>query len=242
MPSSSISRRQFLTVVAGATFLSQLPGTAWAADRPPLDFEFPQDPTLTWFEQTYGALKSDGRRHMGIDLMAPKLSPVYAVSDGVVSRIADSPKAGRYLMLEHNDGWESWYLHLNNDSGGRDNGRAEWGLTVVDGIDEGDLVTAGDHIAFVGDSGNAEGVNSHTHFELHLGTRTVNPWPYLVAGQQRALDQIRAEQVAGIVDEICNPLQGNLSVDAQVCPDDFEYLEPPLEFPRGVSRGSRRAV
>ncbi len=58
---------------------------------------------------------------------------------------------------------------------------------------------------------------------------------------KQALDQIRAEEVAAIVAEICDPLQGNLSVDAQVCPDDFEYLKPRARnAPRRVltSRGS----
>ncbi|CAN5279963.1 hypothetical protein BH18ACT5_BH18ACT5_20070 [soil metagenome] len=80
MPLPAVNRRHFLKVIVGSTLLTQVPSLALAATRPPLDFNFPQDPTLTWFEQTYGAVKSDGRRHLGIDLMAPKLSPVYAVA------------------------------------------------------------------------------------------------------------------------------------------------------------------
>lgn len=123
--------------------------------------------------------------------MAPKLSPVYAIADGEVTRVAQSARAGRYAILEHHDGWESRYLHLNNDSEGDDNGRAEWGLTVVNRLEEGVRVTAGTQIAFVGDSGNAEGTNSHTHFELHLGSSTVNPWPYLVDSHEIALSRVR---------------------------------------------------
>ncbi len=59
--------------------------------------------------------------------------------------------AGRYAILEHNDGWQSRYLHLNNDSEGGDSGRADWDLTVVDGLEEGARVIAGMQIAFVGD-------------------------------------------------------------------------------------------
>jgi murein DD-endopeptidase MepM/ murein hydrolase activator NlpD len=166
--------------------------------------------------------------------MAPKLSPVYAIADGVVTRVDDSPRAGRYLMIEHEDGWESWYLHLNNDVEGRDNGRAAWELTVVDGLSEGAVVSAGSHIAFVGDSGNAEGAQSHTHFELHLGSRILNPWPYLVAGQQEALDRLRAAEVEAVIREVCPRLETRSSVDAEVCPDNFEYLGPRREGPRGV--------
>jgi hypothetical protein len=168
-------------------------------------------------------MKPDGRRHLGIDLMAPKLSPVYAVADGVVNRVAQSPRAGRYLIVDHSDGWQSWYLHLNNDSR-RDNGRADWGLTVVDGLDEGAAVTGGTHIAYVGDSGNAEGTLSHTHFELHLGSRTVNPYPYLIDGRRVALETIDAERVAAAVDEMCRYRESLPGVDSQMCPSDFVFV------------------
>lgn len=186
-----MSRRRFLKVAAGSTTLSLLPSLAWAANWPALDFRFPQDPLLTWFDPTYGAVRDNGRRHLGIDLMAPKLSPVFAIADGEVTRVAQSARAGRYAILDHNDGWQSRYLHLNNDSEGGDSGRADWDLTVADGLEEGARVNAGVQIAFVGDSGNAEGTNSHTHFELHLGSTTVNPWPYLVDSQEIALSRIK---------------------------------------------------
>jgi murein DD-endopeptidase MepM/ murein hydrolase activator NlpD len=217
-----VGRRDFLKVLAGSAIASQIPSVAWAA-RPPLQLVFPQDPLVTWFEPTYGATKPDGRRHLGIDLMAPKLSPVYAIADGVVNRIAQSPRAGRYLIVDHNDGWQSWYLHLNNDSR-RDNGRAGWGLTVVDGVDEGSAVVGGAQIAFVGDSGNAEGTLSHTHFELHLGTRTVNPYPYLIDGRRAALEKIDAERVQAAVAELCRFRETNPGVDTQMCPSDFVFV------------------
>jgi murein DD-endopeptidase MepM/ murein hydrolase activator NlpD len=228
-----VSRRRFLRALAGSALLAQLPSAARASDRPPIEFNFPQDPLLTWFEPTYGGVKSDGRRHLGIDLMAPKLSPVYSAADGFVTRIADSPRAGRYLMIQHSDEWQSWYMHLNNDAAGRDNGRADWALTIVNGLEEGDWVEAGSHVAFVGDSGNAEGVGSHTHFELHLGSRTVNPWPYLVTGQEAALARIEAEVASEVIERLCRP-RTELGFDDEMCSDDFGYLKDQLEIPAGT--------
>jgi murein DD-endopeptidase MepM/ murein hydrolase activator NlpD len=161
-----------------------------AAVRPPGDeihLVFPQDATLTWFDSTFGAGKPDGRRHMGNDLMAPKLTPVYAAADGVVTRLAVTPRAGATVMLRHQGGWETWYMHLNNDNPGTDDGRAPAELMFAEGLHVGDFVAAGDVIGYVGDSGNAEGTSPHTHFELHLNGRTVNPYPYLVAAYERAL-------------------------------------------------------
>lgn len=228
------SRRQFLRLLAmaGSAALIPVPLRTWAASRPSLHLVFPQDPLLTWFLPTYGAVKPDGRIHLGIDLMAPKLSPVYAISDGTVSRIAQSPRAGRHAIVEHADGWQSWYLHLNNDGAGRDNGRADWSMTMADGIEEGVTVSAGQHIAFVGDSGNAEGAQSHTHFELHLGRRTVNPYPYLLEGQAEALELAHHDQVIEKVHSMCYPGSGQPSVDTFICPSLPEEFEP---IPLGIS-------
>ncbi|MGQ0848614.1 MAG: M23 family metallopeptidase [Actinomycetota bacterium] len=214
------SRRHFIRMLAGAgaTLMAQAPIAALAAPRPALQMFFPQDPMVTWFDPTYGLVKPDGRRHLGIDLMAPKLTPVFAITEGTVNRIAKSPRAGRYVIVDHADGWQTWYLHLNNDPPGRDNGRADWGLTVVDGLEEGSHVTAGMHIGYVGDSGNAEGAGSHTHFELHLDSRTVNPYPYLLDSHRLAREAAHQATVNAEVADLCRMGPKRTSVDQAVCP------------------------
>ena len=228
MSRNPVGRRQFLRMLAtaGAATVLPIPARALGASRPPLDLHFPQDPLDTWFLQTFGMAKPDGRVHMGIDLMAPKMTPVYAIADGTINRIGQSPRAGRHMIIDHADGWQSWYLHLNNDDPGRNNGGANWALTVVDGLDEGSAVTAGRQVAFVGNSGNAEGAMPHTHFELHLGSRIVNPYPYLVEGQAVALEDARKQRLADTVREMCQPGDGSPAIDADVCP------RPTDSFPR----------
>lgn len=221
-----------MLATAGAAAALPVPLRAIGASRPPLSLFFPQDPLVTWFQPTYGLVKPDGRRHLGIDLMAPKLTPVYAISDGTVTRITKSPRAGRYVIVEHEDGWQSWYLHLNNDDPGRDNGRADWSLTVAAGVEEGSRIATGQPLGFVGDSGNAEGTLSHTHFELHLGSRTVNPYPYLLDGLAVALAEAERQQLVATVEAKCHPEGHVPSVDGWVCP--AVEIAPP-EIPRGVS-------
>lgn len=152
---------------------------------------FPQDPTVSWFSHSFGMRKPSGRRHLGEDLFAPKSTPVYAVADGIVSHTGHSPRAGNYLVVEHADGWESWYIHLNDDTPGTDDGRADASETFGPGIEEGVFVRAGQVIGYVGDSGNAEGVHAHTHFELYHWGDLVDPQPYLRAAFERG--RLRAE-------------------------------------------------
>ena len=174
-----------------------------ATIQPPRDeihLVFPQDATLTYFDSTFGAGKPDGRRHMGNDLMAPKMSPVYAAADGVVTRLAVTPRAGATVMLRHRGGWETWYMHLNNDNPGTDDGRAPAELMFAPGLQVGDFVAVGELIGYVGDSGNAEGTAPHTHFELHRNGRTVNPYPYLMAAYERALAVVAAERLAEVTE------------------------------------------
>lgn len=215
-----VARRQFLrmlTLTAAAVVLP-VPVPALAAPRQPsFEIVFPQDPKKTWFDPTFGAAKPDGRIHMGIDLMAPKHSPVYSVADGVISRIAESPRAGRYMVIDHADSWQSWYLHLNNDDPGRTRGRSSWELTVSDGLDEGSHVAAGRHVAFVGDSGNAKGGMAHTHFELHVGSRIINPYPHLVAGRAAAIEAAHQEQLAETIRTMCQSEEDVPSIDSQLC-------------------------
>lgn len=130
---------------------------------------------------TYGAPRSGGRTHKGTDIFAEKMTPVVAAADGRIVKIAIGKTAGRYIVVEHDDGWLSLYLHLNNDTPGTDDGLLD---ELIDGIAVGAVVQAGDHLDYVGDSGNAEGTPPHLHFELHRPDNSaINPYPALRAAQ-----------------------------------------------------------
>ena len=180
-------------IVVGA----MVPGLpAEAASEPPFLLYFPQDPQPTVFASTFGASRSSGRRHQGNDLMAPKMTQVYAAAAGIVTVIDTHGSAGRYVEIQHEAGWATRYLHLNNDDPGTDNGRADWSLTLVQGLEVGSHVEAGEHIGYVGDSGNAEWTGSHTHFELAHDGGEVDPYPILKDAYARAM-ALRAASTQG---------------------------------------------
>jgi murein DD-endopeptidase MepM/ murein hydrolase activator NlpD len=184
-------------LVAGLLVTIALPASASPETTP--EFRFPQEIDQTEFHSSFGHARSGGRRHRGNDLMAPKMTEVYAIADGVVKIIRSSSLGGRYLAIDHGSGWESYYMHLNNDYPGTDSGGADWSYTIAPGVEERSVVTAGQLIAWVGDSGNAEWTGPHTHFELHFNGRAINPYPHLIAAMERdavaqALDQ-RLEEI-----------------------------------------------
>jgi len=166
------------------------PSPAAAADGPPFQIRFPQETQVTTFSSTFGDRRSGGRRHHGVDLMAPKMTRVYAAADGYVTRIETSSLAGRYVEITHFGGWVTKYVHLNNDTPGTDDGDADWSLTLASSVDIGARVEAGQLIAWVGDSGNAESTGSHTHFELAHDGQPVDP--YLLLKQAWARGEMRS--------------------------------------------------
>ncbi len=140
------------------------------SDRDPLSDSF--DDCRSGCDRTHGAT----------DIMRPKMTPVVAVADGVVSWIGTVQEGNCcYLFIDHPGDYKTGYIHLNNDTPGTDDGL---GNGIVDGITEGTIVRKGQLIGWVGDSGNAEYAGSHLHFEIrYYGNgyeERINPYPYLL--------------------------------------------------------------
>jgi hypothetical protein len=128
------------------------------------------------YSDTWGACRSGcARAHEGTDIMGSRLQPLLAAVDG---RIGWTRLDGNNMLsLKGEDGWSYTYIHINNDSPGTDDGAnpVEW--ILAPGVLPGSKVTAGQHIAFMGDSGNAEGTSPHLHFEIHKPDGSpVNPF------------------------------------------------------------------
>lgn len=115
---------------------------------------------------TYGAPRDGGRRrHRGIDIFAPRGTPVIAASEGQVSFIGTQPKAGKCVWLVNDNGVSFFYAHLD-----------KWAA----GLYEGKQIRAGDVLGYVGRTGNARKSSHHLHFAIHRESQAVNPYPYLV--------------------------------------------------------------
>ncbi len=179
-------KRSIQLLTATIVALALLVPTAASADDDEFCLVyFPHDDISSRFGNDWGDARSGGRRHQGTDIFGSKHSEVLAVADGFVVAMDESPRSGFYVRVAHQDGWESWYLHLNNDTPGTDDGAGGPDSAFAPDIEVGMFVPAGTVLGYVGDSGNAEGASSHTHFELHDGRSTVNPYPYLADAHDR---------------------------------------------------------
>jgi murein DD-endopeptidase MepM/ murein hydrolase activator NlpD len=118
------------------------------------------------YADTWGAPRSGGRSHMGVDILSPYGTALRAYESGVITRMHSNSLGGISLYLRGDSGNEYYYTHLSG---------------YVSGLSSGQRVSAGQHIAFNGDSGNAAGI-PHLHWEVRPGgDGNVNPYPYAYA-------------------------------------------------------------
>jgi hypothetical protein len=127
-----------------------------------------------------------GGTHQGNDLMAARHTPAVAVEAGTVKFWTTSANAGCMLYLYGDSGTTYLYIHLNNDlTANNDNrGKCVAGTAYAPGLKSGAHVAAGQLVGFVGDSGDANGISPHLHFEVHPNDgAAVSPYKYLKKAQ-----------------------------------------------------------
>ena len=125
----------------------------------------------------YGDPRGNGR-HAGIDMENPWRAPVVAVEDGTV-KYWESGLGGCMLYHYGRSGTTYLYIHLNNDLTPRNDNKGGCVKGVTFAVPNGAKVTAGQQIAWNGDSGDASG-NPHLHFEVHPNDGgDVNPFRHL---------------------------------------------------------------
>ncbi|MEF2279554.1 M23 family metallopeptidase [Deinococcus sp. YIM 134068] len=112
---------------------------------------------------TWGAARSQGRRHEGIDIFARRGTPIRATTRGFVLNIGENRLGGRTVMVLGPGGQRHYYAHLER----------------YPDLAEGDWIEAGTVVGYVGDSGNAQGTPPHLHYGIYAGGGAINPYPFL---------------------------------------------------------------
>ena len=159
---------------------------------------FPVKNIMSHFYDDWGEIRGNGKRiHEGIDIRAQKGSPIVAIADGRVNTISYSESSGYYIAIDHQNGWLSLYVHLDDDINGNDNlgGRD---TAFADGIYLGGEVIAGQTIGYVGDSGNADGTVPHVHFEVRYMGKSYDVYDYIKSSWERFERFIKFPKKLGI--------------------------------------------
>ncbi len=98
------------------------------------------------------------KMHTGVDWAAPTGTPIYAAGNGVVVKEGWESGYGKFIMLRHNNGYETAYAHMS---------------AYAKGLEEGKRVHQGQVIGFVGSTGLSTG--AHVHYEIRVNGRFVDP-------------------------------------------------------------------
>ena len=111
----------------------------------------------------FGASRDGGRReHHGVDVFAPRGTPVLSATDGRVRRVRETPRGGKVVWVREPVHEASlYYAHLDSQH-----------------VSNGQMVERGDTIGFVGNTGNARTTPPHLHFGLYR-RGPIDPWPFL---------------------------------------------------------------
>jgi peptidoglycan LD-endopeptidase LytH len=137
--------------------------------------------THSQLRNTWGMARDGGRHHKGIDIFAPRNTPIRSVTEGVVEFKGMRGLGGQVVSIVGPGGYRHYYAHLE-----------EFGLQA-----EGDWVGAGEVIGYVGNSGNAAISTTHLHYGIYAPSGTaVNPYTYLRKSEPFELPAVGSQQAA----------------------------------------------
>ncbi|MCJ8324044.1 MAG: M23 family metallopeptidase [Rhizobiales bacterium] len=105
------------------------------------------------------------KMHSGSDFAAPRGTPIYAAASGKILIAKWNGGAGRYIRIDHQNGYKTAYFHMNK---------------IAKGMKPGKMVRKGQIIGYVGSTGMSTG--NHLHFEVIKNDKKVNPMKYIGRG------------------------------------------------------------
>jgi murein DD-endopeptidase MepM/ murein hydrolase activator NlpD len=169
--------------------------------------------------------------HKGTDFAAPRGTPIYAAGNGVIEKIGPWSTFGNYVRIQHANGYETAYAHMN---------------AFAKGLKKGSRVTQGQVIGYVGTTGRSTG--PHLHYEVYVEGKAVNamalklPTGRKLEGEQLAafkaerdrIDALRQAEIEGVTLVSADAPQtpgayGPIPISATSAPDTREGVLAPAD-------------
>ncbi len=113
------------------------------------------------FGYRWHPITGEWKKHKGVDLAAPKGTPIYATRSGQVTASTWDDSLGNFVKINHGDGYSSLYAHMTHYV-----------------VAKGDYVKAGELIGYVGSTGSSTG--PHLHFGILYYGEYVDPLDYIL--------------------------------------------------------------
>ena len=113
---------------------------------------------------TWGAARSQGRTHQGVDIFAKRGTAVLSTTEGIVYKVGTNTLGGKVVWVLGPNSSRHYYAHLDD---------------YAQHIQQGDWVEVGEVLGYVGNTGNAKGTPPHLHYGIYLSTGAINPYPFL---------------------------------------------------------------
>ncbi len=145
------------------------PRTLWELSRmpPPTALPVPvQGVAAHRIADTFGAPRGSDRSHAGVDIFAPRGTPVSSATRGIVVSVRDSGLGGKQVWVLGPGRERHYYAHLD-----------DW----AEGLGEGDVVQPGDPLGTVGNTGNARTTPPHLHYGIYGSAGAYDPLPLMRA-------------------------------------------------------------
>jgi murein DD-endopeptidase MepM/ murein hydrolase activator NlpD len=124
-------------------------------------YQFPAEGRISSkFGMRVHPISKKKKMHKGLDIAAPKGTPIYPISNGIVSFSGVQSGYGNIVIINHGNGLTSRYAHCHKRH-----------------VQEGEKVQQNDMIATVGKTGTATG--NHLHLEIRKDNSPLDPLSYL---------------------------------------------------------------
>ena len=143
--------------------------------------DFPVTGTKARVGSVWGDSRDGGKRsHEGIDIFAPKKTPVVAIADGYISSVKNGGLGGKTVNLRPTGtNYSLYYAHLDEQL-----------------VTEGQYVKKGEVLGTVGNTGNARTTPPHLHFGIYTYGGAIDPLPFVNRVNKKA-SALPAKEIAG---------------------------------------------